>query len=86
MIKTVNPYAHTYLQISEVMNQNPTGDIQLVLRSPGAQVDPRRYNLPTGTDVAVIMPADTQDVTSMRDVIIYKNCCTSPNREITHEN
>ena len=40
MINTINPYAHTYLQVSEVMNQNPTGDIQLVLRSPGAQVDP----------------------------------------------
>ena len=78
MIKTINPYAHTYLQVSEVMNQNPTGDIQLVLRSPGAQVDPRRYNLPTGTDVAVIMPVDTQAVTSTRDEIIYKTAAHHP--------
>ena len=54
----MNPYAHKYLQVAETIAENPAADIKLVLRSPGKRVDPRRYNLPTGTDVAVIMPTE----------------------------
>ena len=35
MIKNVNCYAHKYLQVAETIAENPTGDIKLVLRSPG---------------------------------------------------
>ena len=35
MIKDVNPYAYKYLQAAETIAENPTGDIKLVLRSPG---------------------------------------------------
>ena len=42
MIKSVNPYAHTYLQVGETLTANPACDIKLVLRSPSKQVDPRR--------------------------------------------
>ena len=47
--KNVDSYTHKYLQVTETIAKNPTGNIKLVLRSPGKQVDPCRYNLPTGT-------------------------------------
>ena len=72
MIKSVNPYAHKYLQVGDTLTVILACDIKLVLRSPSEQVDPCRYNLPTGTDVAVIMPAETLETPCKRDVVVYK--------------
>ena len=82
MIKSVNPYAHTYLQVGETLTANPACDIKLVLRSPSKQVDPHRYNLPTGTDVAVIMPADTLETPCKRDVVVYKSAQDHPSGQV----
>ena len=79
MIKNVNPYAHKYLQVAETIAENPAVDIKLVLRSPGKQVDPCRYNLPAGTDVAVIMPPETTEAPCKRDVVVYKSTKDHPN-------
>ena len=75
MIKSVNPYAqiHTYLKVGETLTANPACDIKLVLRSPSKQVDPCRYNLPTGTDVAV-----TLEMPCKRDVVVYKSAEEHP--------
>ena len=73
MIKSVNPYAHKYLQVADLMEEHPIGNIKMVLRSPTKQVDPRRYNLPSGTDVAVIMPSDAHEAASKRDVVVYRS-------------
>ena len=80
MIKEVNPYAHLYKQAGYIMRENPTEDVKLVLRAHDdkTNVDPWRYNLPTGTDVTVILPVDTQN-TLERDVIVYKNAASHPN-------
>ena len=42
-------------------------------------MDPCRYNLPTGTDVAVIMPAETIKAPCKRDVVVYKSTEDHPN-------
>ena len=42
-------------------------------------MDPHRYNLPTGTDVAVIMPAETIEAPCKRDVVVYKSAEDYPN-------
>ena len=42
-------------------------------------MDPCRYNLPTGTDVAIIMPAETIEVPCKRDVVVYKSAEDHPN-------
>ena len=41
--------------------------------------DPHRYNLPTGTDVTVIMPAKTTEAPCKRDVVVYKSAEGHPN-------
>ena len=35
MIKDMNPYTYKYLQAAVTIAENPTGDMKLVLRSPG---------------------------------------------------
>ena len=47
--------------------------VRLVLRSPTKKVDPRRYNLPSGADVAVIMPSNAHEAASKRDVVVYRS-------------
>ena len=47
-------------------------DIKLVLKTTGKTIDPHRYNLPTGTDVAVIMPTDSIE-SSKRDIVVLKS-------------
>ena len=51
----------------------------LVLKYTGKEVDPQRYNLPTGSDIAVIILTDSNDVLSTRDVVSYKNATHHPN-------
>ena len=82
MIKEVNPYAHLYKQAGDIMRQNPMMDIKLVLRTcaENSKIDPQRYNLPTGTDVAVILPLDRQTA-SERDVVVYKITASHPNQK-----
>ena len=82
MIKSVNPYAHTYLHASEALTANPACDIKLVLKSPSKQVDPHRYNFPTGTDVAVIMSAETLEAPCKRDVVVYKSAEDHPSGQV----
>ena len=77
-MKEVNPYAQKYCHVDNVIKENPTEDIKLVLRATGNGVDPRRYNLPTGTDVAIIMPTDSNQSTSKRDIVVYKSAEQHP--------
>ena len=56
MIKEVNPYAQIYQQATDMLQDKPTKDVKLVLKTTGRNIDPRRYNLPTGTDVVVMIP------------------------------
>ena len=44
-----------------------------------------RYNLPTGTDVAVIMPAETIEAPCKRDVVVYKSAEDHPNGHTINE-
>ena len=72
-------HTSTYLHVAETLAKNPAVDIKLVLRSPGKQVDQWRYNLPTGSDVTVIMPAKPTEGLCKRDVVAYKSAKDHPN-------
>ena len=65
MIKEVNPYAKLYRQAGDIIRDNPTENIKLILRSHDekSNIDPCRFNLPAGTDVAVILPVDMENTT-----------------------
>ena len=78
MIKEVNPYALMYQQAADMLQDKPTEDVRLVLKTTRRNIDPRRYNLPTGSDVAVIIPMQDDDNISSRDVVAYKNAGCHP--------
>ena len=80
VIKDINPYAKTYMHVADVISQKPTEDVHLVLMVTRKTVDPRRYNIPTGSDVAVVIPAECQNITTGRDVVIYKSTAHHPDR------
>ena len=72
MMTEVNPYAQIYCHIDNVIKEKPTENVQLGVKATRDTIDPRRYNLPTGTDVAVIIPTERNDITS-RGIVIYKS-------------
>ena len=72
------PYAGIDKHIGDVMEQHPGEDICLVLKTSGQGIDPQRYNLPVGKDIAVIIPSKGECLTSDRDEVIYKNSQHDP--------
>ena len=78
MMKEVNPYVQLYCHVGDVIKENPAKDVKLILQAKSNQVDPCRYNLPTGTDIAVIMPTDQNQSASKRDIVVYKSANHHP--------
>ena len=78
MLKEINPFAAAYQQTGNMVRDKPTEDIRLLLRASGPAIDPHRYNLPTGTDEAVIDPMDAQYDISHGDIVVYKNSTLHP--------
>ena len=78
MMEKVNPYAQKYSHVGNIIKKRPTQDVQLILKATGKNVDPRRYNLPTGTDMAEIIPTDENCTVSGRDVVIHKSVAFHP--------
>ena len=78
MMKEINPYAQAYIHVGDVMKDKPAEDVQLVLQTSQESIDPHRYNLPTGTDVAVIIPTDCGNDITSRDVVVYKSAKDHP--------
>ena len=72
MIKDINPFAKEYMHVGEIIKQKPTEDARLVLKATRRTVDLQRYNIPTGSDVATMIPTG-QKVGSSSDIVIYKN-------------
>ena len=70
MIKDINPYAKEYMHVGDIIKQKPTEDVRLVLKATRRTADPQRYNIPTGSDVAAVIPTDS---------LIYKNAAHHPN-------
>lgn len=75
-------YAAIYMHAYEILQgYNPEDDVSIRLRmTPGN--DPRRYNLPTADEVAVILPqTGNPDETHPRDIVLH--CRNGPLQTIT---
>ncbi len=60
-----------------MIHQNPSQDVQLILKASGTP-DPRTFNLPTGNDIAIVIPQIDTDKPSYRDVVLYKTANDHP--------
>ena len=69
-----------------MIREKPTEDIKLVLKATGTKIDHRRYNLPTGTDIAVIMPTESEHILCKCDVVVYKTSTQTSSAEVSDEN
>ncbi len=77
MLHEVNPYIEVYKHAAEAMNEAGAKacDVRLVLKDTGR--DPRRYNLPTTSDVAVILPGSGEEPGN-RDIVLYRRAADDP--------
>ena len=81
MMREVNPYAKVYTRIGEILKDSPATDLHLVLKKTRDTVDPRRYNVPTGTDVAVVIPTDCHNTYEQHDVVVYRKSICHPSQQ-----
>jgi hypothetical protein len=69
MMHRVNPYTAIYKTAKERIGQ----DVNLLLNLTSFDVkkhDPRRYNLPTSSEVGIIISKDSSDINATRDLIV----------------
>ena len=69
-----------------MIREKPTEDIKLVLKATGTKIDHRRYNLPTGTDIAVIMPTESEHILCQCDVCSVQDLYSTSSAEVSDEN
>ncbi len=60
-LKVNNTYVQSLMYASELSNENPDVNIVIHAEKRPQQEHSRRYNIPTGSEVAVIMPGDQAD-------------------------
>ncbi|GBM60310.1 hypothetical protein AVEN_108098-1 [Araneus ventricosus] len=71
LLRSINPFAESYLQMHQLMQSNPTVNVKMVsMEYP--DFDLRRYNEPTSrTEVAAIFVGDEVEPPANRDICIY---------------
>lgn len=88
MLHDCNPFIDIFKSAVKVMEKSKESDdcIKLVSHADTTK-DMRRYNLPTSSDVSVIIPGTTTKQPSHRDIVLYKNSSKHPNgHKIIHIN
>jgi hypothetical protein len=71
MFENCNPYVKLFRTIAESNKEN-LNDFQMIIQSDLQSNDIRRYNKPTSSDVAVIIPGDGTEAIKSRDIVIHK--------------
>src|SRR6266542_3474522 len=70
MLNQCNPYIQNFCQIRNLIQENQTTKIFILIHSDQTR-DSRRYNVPTASDVAAIMIGDGYDINlSNRDILL----------------
>ena len=75
MLGRMNPYVHVFSRAADRLAADASGDLNIVLtasRNRGDEQDPRRYNLPTADEVAMIIPGEVRQV-GERDIIVLRH-------------
>jgi hypothetical protein len=70
MLHDINPYVNIFRQAGNLLKNNPSLDLKLVITNNRTK-DPRRYNIPNASEIAAIMIGDGQEVEHQnRDIIL----------------
>ncbi|GBN23436.1 hypothetical protein AVEN_118180-1 [Araneus ventricosus] len=79
MLREINPFAQSYLQMHRLVQEHPTTSVKMVFLED-KNLDMRRYNAPTlCTEVAAIFVGDNGEPPANRDICVYPvgNTCQS---------
>ena len=74
MLRRVNPNVDVFSRAADRMAADEDGALSIVLtarRNRGDEQDPRRYNLPTADEVAMIIPGEVGQV-GERDIVVRR--------------
>ena len=80
VINYVNPYMSLYHSVWDLLNANPAQGVSLVMRTSNEDIDSQQYNVPTGTDIAMIIPVENDDQPLNKNIVIYKNRESHPEK------
>ncbi|KAF8346239.1 hypothetical protein F5887DRAFT_824229, partial [Amanita rubescens] len=73
MIHETNPYVALYKSAHHILAETPPDqqqNVRVLLRAERTQ-DRRRYNLPTASEVAAVIPGDgSEEVSDHRDIVV----------------
>ncbi|GBM25207.1 hypothetical protein AVEN_184619-1 [Araneus ventricosus] len=71
MLREINPFAQSYLQMHRLVQEHPTTSVQMVFLED-KNLDMRRYNAPTlCTEVAAIFVGDNGEPPANRGICVY---------------
>ena len=70
MLHKCNPFIDSFRQASDIMSKSDT-DVSLVLKADTTK-DRRRYNLPTSSEISIIMPGCSVSQPSHRDIVFIQ--------------
>ena len=71
LMHEVNPYVQYFKHGIDLMKAQGGTDARMIIRADGIP-DPRRYNVPTAPEVAVIMPGDGYSEGEVsRDIVLH---------------
>ena len=79
MMHEVNPLVTCYKHAADIMKEDPTVDIQMVIKSKTNENNKREFRAPQVKDVGIFYPqrADN-DQKNPRDVVLYRNQTANP--------
>ena len=85
MLHQSNPYVACFKHAADVFSRsNESENLKLVLKQDTYN-DLRRYNLPTASEIAVIIASNSTNSPTNRDIVLFKRSSTNPDaHEITH--
>ena len=74
MIQNCNPYVELFRTAASSIeaNSNSNNNFQMIISDDLQNKDTRRYNKPTSSDVAVVIPGDASEECGSRDIMITK--------------
>ena len=84
MMHEENPWVKVYKSAADVMKENETVDVQMLLKARSNENSKKVFKFPSVQDVGIIIPnrADN-DLKNPRDVLLYKNQMSNPKGNVT---
>lgn len=75
LLHIYNPHVREFKQAVEYMQwQYPPTEIKLLIKANNPALDQRTHNLPTSSDIAVLMPGDGFEINTNRDILLSLKC------------